>query len=196
MANKIFLIDGCNFIDYPKGGQLSFFTQLLEVFPERYFKLIGITTDPFVKIGQCQDIMINGKKYDFIPLLYTKNLTTKGLVPGRLKFFIALLKYKNKIFDNVEVNQLFTHAPETLLALRLNKPNIKVLHFLHGVENPLSMARFKWAIIFSSLFWNLYLKKLMQTENIIATADRNNIERFQLKNNFHKDITSFPNHFE
>lgn len=196
MNNKLFLIDGCNFVDYPKGGQLSFFTQLLEVFPDNYFRLIGVTTDASTKIGKWQVKTINGKCYDFIPLYYTKNRSAKGLIPGRLKFFLALFKYRNRLFNKIEINHLFTHSPETLLALKLNKNNIKVLHFMHGVENPLSMARFKWAIIFSSLFWKLYLKKLLQADHVVATADDSHIKRFQLENNFPKNIVSFPNRFD
>jgi glycosyltransferase involved in cell wall biosynthesis len=196
VRDKIILIEACNFIDYPKGGQLSFCTQLLEVFPDNYFKLIGITTDPSIEIGRWQTKIINGKYYDFFPLLYTKNKTTKGLIPGRLKFFISLLKYQKKLFPNTEFNHLFTHAPETLLALKLNKPNINILHFMHGVENPLSMARFKWAIYFSKLFWKLYLKKLNQADYLAATADQLNIDKFRIENNFNKIIDSFPTRFD
>ena len=116
---NIFLIDGCNFTDYPTGGQLSFLIQILNVFPDNYFKLVGYSTSPEEKIGVWQKKIINDKSYDFFPLYFTLKKTAKGFIPGRLRFYFSLLKHSNKLFNNLDAIHLFTHAPETILALKI-----------------------------------------------------------------------------
>lgn len=196
MRKKIYLIEGCNFIDYPSGGQLSFCTQLLDAFPDNYFKLIGISTNHLEPIGRWQKKIINNKEYEFYPLLFSNTYSAKGIIPKRLRFFFALYKYKRKIFFKENFYHIFTHAPETLLALDINSVNIKVLHFMHGIENPLLMPRFKWGILFSGIFWKLYLKKLNRCDYIAAASDSLNIEQFKKKNNFNKRIDFFPTRFD
>lgn len=196
MGDKIYLIEGCNFIDYPIGGQLIFCKQLLTVFPSNYFKLIGISTDPSENIGVWQKKKINDKIYDFFPVLYTKKKIGKGLIPNRLIFLLAIYKYRKKIFRKDNHYRLFTHAAETLLAINLNKFNIKILHFLHGVENPLNISRFKWAKYFSKIFWKLYLLKLKKVDYLAATTDKSNLYKFMTENKFLKKIESFPTRFD
>ena len=193
---SIFLIDGCNFTDYPIGGQLSFCSQLLDTFPDNYFKLVGLSTCADDLIGIWQKKTINNKSYDFFPVYFTKKKTSKGLLPDRLKFYLLLLKYRNKLFNNFDEIRLFTHAPETILALKIKTSNIKVLHFLHGVENPLENSRFKWGKLVSSIFWKMLVKKLKQTDYIAAAADINNINKFKSKNKLSNKIDFFPTRYD
>lgn len=44
MRNKFLLIEGCDFVDYPTGGQLSFARQMMRTFGNR-LALVGISTD-------------------------------------------------------------------------------------------------------------------------------------------------------
>lgn len=193
---KVFLIEGCNFIDYPRGGQLSYCRQLLDTFPNDYFKLIGVSTNKNEKIGNWQRITIHSKTYDFFPLYYTENRISKGWLPERLRFLLSLIKYRGKLFENLSSIHIFSHAPESILALNINNPKYIVLHFMHGVQNPLDMPRYKWGKIISPLFWLLYLKKLNNIEYILAAADKVNIEKFQRENRFFKKIISFPTRYD
>lgn len=189
---KIYLIDGCNFVDYPIGGQLSFISQILNVFPENYFKLIGFSTSKNEKIGFWQKKIINNKSYEFFPLYYKNKSSTKKLMPARLKFYMALFNSRNKLFNTTGRLNLFTHAPETVLALNISTPNVKILHFLHGLENPLKLSRYSWAKLFSIPFWKWYLHKLSKTDFIAATADKNSIYQFKARHNITNDIISIP----
>jgi len=193
---NIFLIDGCNFTDYPTGGQLSFLSQILDVFPGNYFKLVGYSTSPEEKIGIWQKKIINDKYYDFYPLYFTLKNTSKGIIPNRLKFFISLHRHRNKLFKKYDAIHLFTHAPETILALKIKTPDVKVLHFLHGVENPLENSRFKWGKLVSSIFWKMFINKLKQTDYIAAAADFNNIAEFKSRNKFSNKIDFFPTRYD
>jgi glycosyltransferase involved in cell wall biosynthesis len=193
---KVFLIDGSNFMDFPKGGQLSFCSQLLEVFPEGYFKLVGITTDKSQKPGSWHPLIIEGKKYDFFPAYFLPEGQIKGWLPERLKFFVNLLRYHKSIFGQ-EVNQrIFTNTPEALIAINLAGKNSRVIHFLHGVENPLIMPRFKWGKLIKTPFWKLFLRALSKAELLAATADVSSIKKLKESNGIRSEIIPFPTRFD
>lgn len=196
MKDNIFLIEGCNFEDFPKGGQLSFCTQLLHVFPNKYFNLVGITTNPKDKIGQWNVILIENNIYKFFPVCFVTNTSKKNFMPSRLRFFLSLLRYRKRIFNNKTVYHLFTHAPETLFALNVRNSKFTFLHFLHGVENPLTISRYQWAKYFSDIFWRIYLKKLSHIKYLAATADYENINNFKAINGVENQIVRFPTRFD
>jgi glycosyltransferase involved in cell wall biosynthesis len=193
---KVLLIDGSNFVDFPKGGQLSFCNQLIEVFPEGYFKLIGLTTNRNHKIGLWQYVDIKGKEYEFFPLYYLPKGQIKRMIPERLRLFFSLIRYKKSIFQNKGQTRIFSNTPEALIAVNFLKRRSIILHFLHGVENPLAMPRYKWGKLLKSPFWKLFINSLSNAEFLAATADEMNLKNFMEMNFIHSEITSFPTRFD
>lgn len=195
-AEMVFLIDGSNFIDYPKGGQLSFCSQLLDVFPEGYFKLVGITTHKDHKIGVWQTITIGDCDFEFFPVYFLPPDQIKGFWPERLKLFVNLLKFRKRIFGLEKQPRILSNTPEALIAITLFGKKTKILHFLHGVENPLKMPRFKWGKAIKAPFWNLFLRALSKADYRAATADAANLKEFIEVNKISGHITSFPTRFD
>lgn len=66
---KLLILNLCNYIDYPLGGQLAFVRNLISAYG-RDAKLVGITTDKDTPIGKWTKTTINGIEYDFYAVAY------------------------------------------------------------------------------------------------------------------------------
>jgi len=195
--DQILLIEGCNFNDFPVGGQLTFCRYLLKCFPEYKFKLVGITTDKKDDIGQWQNKMIEGKYYRFFPLYYVEPRNIKPRIPARLKIFISILKYKNKIMPQRNIPyRVITNAPETILAISLLRRKSYVLHIFHGLDNPISKSRYKIFRCLGNIFWVIYIKIIKKLDMLLAISDKSKIEEFINKNNIKKNIYNISTYYD
>jgi glycosyltransferase involved in cell wall biosynthesis len=169
---KILLIECCNFIDFPTGGQLSFAKHMITCFDEELV-LMGLTTEKGT-VGKWSKLKINGKDYDYFPYLYLPKKSKRPLIPMNLSNYLALRKYK-QVIRKVGIENVLTQNPYTALAIR--DFNFKNTCFrFAGIENPLRFSRYKIAKAFAFLYDKFVLQKLSRTNLILATADYQSIE--------------------
>ena len=188
---KILLIEPCNFVDYPTGGQLTFAKHLIKSFGNDLM-LVGLSTEK-EGIGRWTKIVIDDVEFDFFPYWYLKKSNKKPLIPLRLRNFIELFRYRNKILTN-EVKNVITQSPDSLVALK-NIEKYNVCYYFAGVENPLKISRYKFARNFSFIYDYAFLPMLSKMKLILAAADNAAINdlihrsRGQLNR---KNVFSFP----
>jgi len=192
---KFILIEPCNFIDYPIGGQLSFAKQLMQAFGNE-IALVGYShkNEP---TGEWYKKTFDGIEYDYFGIRYIPSTDSKPWLPLRIQnllwFYIhirKILAYENSFW--------FIQAPEILIpATRFKKSGIA--YMFPGVTNPLDIPRYKWGKVFASSFYNQFLKSLQKTELRVACADDNAIkglrERTQSYLN-HLSIDHFPTRYD
>ena len=95
---SITIIEPCNFVDYPTGGQLTFVKNLMQSF-DGELNLVGISTDDD-KIGSWTIKEINGIKYRFFPFMKGKRKKNKPIVPFRIQSYFQLKKYRSEILKD------------------------------------------------------------------------------------------------
>lgn len=190
---RILLIEGYDFEGYPTGGGGTFCDQLIHSFGNE-IALVGITTSNADVVGCWGKKVIRGVHYDYLPIRYVnKQYNKKPLVPARLKWFLALRKYKKEILS-FDFANVFIQSQDTLLAIH-NWKFDNICYSFAGLANPLSMSRYKWARIFDRLLEFTYIPKLKKVNTIIAAAGKSDIEIFLDKvkrYGFVLNITQFP----
>lgn len=189
-------IELCNFTDYPLGGQLSFARHLTHAM-QGDLHLAGITTSTSEPIHQWFTKRIEDADYKIFNVYYTRKSSKKPIVPTRLSDYFQLRKCINKL--NLEqYNNIIVQAPEVLL----NIPNIylhKVILIMPGVENPLSISRYKIARNFQKLYDKIFFKKAHAVCHILAAADNKSIQaciersKGQIKK---EQIVQFPTRYD
>ena len=193
LPEPVLLIEGCNFSDFPRGGQLSFCQELIKAFPCEQFRLVGITTDRSDPVGSWMRKKLGGRYVDFLAVRY-RGPNLKPVIPARLAFLLGLLRWRKSIFLG-HPGKVITNAPESLFAISGIR-GLSVLHFLHGVENPLDKSRYRWAFLFRTVFWRAYLRVLDKVDYLAAAADERHIEMFKTRYSIRRDISSFPTRFD
>lgn len=174
---KILLIEVCNYDDYPIGGYLSFAKQMLSAFGSE-LSLVGLTTDN-TPVGCWVKKKINGIEYDFFSVRRVNITSKKTLIPVRLKSFFAVIKYRKKIFET-NFRNVFIQTPEVLFALA-GYNNLNLCTRIPGVENPLSVSRYWYSKYFASIFDYFFFRSLTKSNLILASADKNAINKFLLR---------------
>jgi len=197
MVNKFLLIENNNFINFPTGGTLSFDKHLLKVIPANRISLVGITIDN-QKIGQWTSINIEGKEYDFFPILKIKDLSKKPLIPSRLTSVFALIFYLKKIRKN-DHSLVFTQTPQFLFALRFY--NWQSLCFCFaGVSNSVSLSRYAFLRFLGAIYEKLLFITLEKKVSVIlAAADIKAIEELKVRSKGllkSRSIIPFPTRFD
>ncbi|MCG8570242.1 MAG: hypothetical protein MJB14_08895 [Spirochaetes bacterium] len=90
------LIESCDFMNFPTGGQLSFAKQLIASFGNR-FALVGICTDE-TPVGKWVIKSIDGVDFWFFGIGRRSITPEKPLIPERIKSAMQLIFYKKKNF--------------------------------------------------------------------------------------------------
>ena len=188
---KIYIIELCNFEDYPTGGQLSFARQMLMAFGGQIV-LIGVSTgsEPIRKWIKKE---IDGIEYDFFSIRkYTKEFK-RPIIPNRLKNFYYLSKCRKEL-KFLENENVFMQTPEVLFAAR--NWGIKNICFRSpGVVNMLVSSRFWYAKYFQAIYETIFFKYLQKVNIILASADKNSIidfcKRSKNRINSHQ-VVQFP----
>jgi glycosyltransferase involved in cell wall biosynthesis len=176
---KFLLIDAYDFEGYPTGGSGTLCDQLIKSFGNDV-ALVGLTTRNSEIVKQWRKKKILGTEYDFYAVKYTKKLINKKpLIPGRLKWYIALHQCKEDIV-NYGCSNIFTQSPETLLVIS-NWGLDNICYTFAGLTNPLSMSRFKWARLFDNLFEKIFRQKLKKVNSFLAAASSEEISAYSQK---------------
>jgi glycosyltransferase involved in cell wall biosynthesis len=160
------IIEGCNFVDCPVGGQLSFAKQLLEVYGDSV-GLVGITERDDVPIGKWTKLTIDEKEMDFFAYRKASCNGKKPIIPGRISGYLAIRKYRKLILSKNK--KAITQAPELLIAIKDWEWDSLCYEF-PGVENPLLMPRFKWGKPFAKFYEKQLFKALQKVDIILASA--------------------------
>src|SRR5437764_5129598 len=114
-APDALLIEGCNFVDFPSGGQLSEATQWMSAFGNR-FALVGICTDD-TPVGRWVDKVFGGRVFRFLGVTRAdRSRTSKPLVPARFTFYRGLRRHM-KTIRALGVGNVMVQSPEPLLAI-------------------------------------------------------------------------------
>ena len=174
---KIVLIECCNFIDFPIGGQLTFAKNMIASFNDELV-LVGVTTNKN-EVGIWKKTTIDGKIYDFFPYLCLQKDSKRPFIPVRLKNYYALRKYRGAI-DNLGFKNVITQSPDTLLAIQNFKFENTCYRFA-GTENPLSISRYKFIKYFAFFYDKCVLPIISKTNVILATADNQAIEELIIR---------------
>ena len=169
------MIEGCNFSDFPVGGQLSFARQLMQVFPGR-IGLVGIDTDGAPE-GRWFRKKIDGIFYPYFSVGHRIPDSKKPLIPARLQFFLQLKKFRHQIMM-VGYKNVFIQAPETLLAVQ-DWSWKNICYRFAGVENPLADPRYLWGKAIARYFEYRLFKALAKAEVILACADAKAINKLK-----------------
>jgi len=170
---KFVLIEPCNFIDFPIGGQLSFAKQLLQAFGNE-LALVGYAHEG-EPAGKWYKKEIAGFSVDYFGLHHIKKTDSKPLIPLRIqnlfwfKFHIKkILRFPNPLW--------FIQAPEIQVIAAKYKTS-GICYMFPGVTNPLEDPRYKWGLIVASAFHKWFLKSLAKTDEMLACADDKAIKK-------------------
>lgn len=189
-------IELCNFIDYPLGGQLSFAKHLTHAM-QGDLHLVGISTNSSEPVHQWFTKKIEETDYRIFNVYHTRKSSKKPIVPTRISDYFKLKNCISKLgleqFDNIVVQ-----APEVLLCIP-NACLYKVVLIMPGVENPLSISRYKIARNFQKLYDKVFFKKAHSVRHILAAADNQSIQacikrsKGQIKK---EQIVQFPTRYD
>jgi len=176
-VRKIYVIELCNYEDYPTGGHLSFAKQMLRAFGNQ-LALIGISTGT-EPVGKWIKKGLGGIEYDYFSVKKFQKDFKKPIIPNRLKYFYYLSKCRKEL-SFLENENVFIQAPEVLFAIR--NWGIKSICFRSpGVINMLVSSRFWYAKYFKDIYEKKLYKNLQKINIILASADRNSIIEFYKK---------------
>jgi len=165
---KILVFDFCNYFDYPIGGYLSFAKYLLLVFGSD-LALVGITTDKSDPVGKWFKKKLNGEILDYFALAYYNKSKTKHIIPDRLMIFLLLKFYKKQI-QKIGINNVFVQRQEVLQSVK-NFGYSNICYRFAGLENPLSISKYRYAHALANYFEYYFFKSLSQAKVILASGD-------------------------
>ncbi|AHW62270.1 Glycosyltransferase involved in cell wall bisynthesis [Draconibacterium orientale] len=188
---EITVIEPCNFVDFPTGGQLTFVRNLLHSFNGE-LNLVGISTGK-EEIGSWTIKEIDGKKYRFFPFMKGIRRKNKPLIPMRLQAYNSLRKYRSTIAEGCS-EIIVIQAPEVLLALNSKIQDRKICFIFPGIKNPLNYSRYFYAKIFASAYDSLFLSQVASAHWILAAADSLAIKELEIRGKgFNgKSVIQFP----
>lgn len=189
-------IELCNFTDYPLGGQLSFAKHLTHAM-QGDLHLAGISTNTSEPVHQWFTKRVEDADYKIFNVYHTQKRSKKPFIPTRISDYFKLKSCISKLnlkqYDNIIVQ-----APEVLLCI----PNTylhKVVLIMPGVENPLSISRYKMARNFQKFYDKVFFKKAHSVHQILAAADNQSIQaciersKGQIKK---EQISQFPTRYD
>ncbi|MDD2305493.1 MAG: glycosyltransferase [Prolixibacteraceae bacterium] len=172
--SKIYIIELCNFEDYPTGGHLSFAKQMMSAFGEQ-MALIGYSTGS-EPVKQWIKKEINGTYYDFFSVRKVRKTSNKPIIPSRLQGYFHLSRCKKELAFLKNEN-VFIQTPQVLFAI--NKWGIKNICFRSpGTVNMLISSRYWYAKYFSEIYEEILFSYLQKVNLVLASSDKKSIEDF------------------
>lgn len=172
--SKIYIIELCNFEDYPTGGHLSFAKQMMSAFGSQV-ALIGYSTGS-EPVKQWIKKEINGTYYDFFSVKKVKKTSNKPIIPSRLQGYFHLSRCKKEL-EFLKNENVFIQTPQVLFAI--NKWGIKNICFRSpGVVNMLISSRYWYAKYFSGIYEKILFTDLLKVNLVLASSDKKSIEEF------------------
>lgn len=176
---RFIVVEPCNFIDFPIGGQLSFVRQLMQVFGNE-IALVGYT-HPGEPSGMWYKKRIDNIEYDYFGIYPITKTDLKPRIPLRIQNLFWFWKNLKKVLNH-PCSNWFIQAPEILLATSGVK-SVNIAYMFPGVENPLEMPRYRWGRLFSNVFYQRFLKQVQKADIIYACADEEAIEDLRFRAN-------------
>ena len=167
MKPKFILIEPCNYIDYPVGGQLSFAKQLVSVYGNK-IALVGYG-EKDEPIGKWFKKKIGDEYFDYFAVSRYSSLIIKPIIPARLTAYLNVNKYKKEILS-LGVDSVFVRSHEILKIVTKWKFR-SVCYFFPGAGIPLQTSRYPWARMFAAIFDTWFLSGALKTDVLAAAAD-------------------------
>lgn len=168
MKPKVMLIEACDFEAFPVGGQLSHAKHCIHALGER-LALVGVSTDS-TPTGVWTRKTLGGGSLYFFSIGRVDPGVKKPWLPRRLSAFLRLKYYREQILS-LDVHAAFIQAPEVLLAVA--GWGLRLCYSCPGVENPLTMSRYRFARLLATPFDRAFLGALAaHAELVLAAADR------------------------
>ena len=185
------VIDACDFVGYPIGGQLTTIKQLISVFGNR-FALVGISTadEP---VGRWAKKVIDDVEFDFFSFGRVDPTIRQPRIPRRLYTYLRLKLYKKAILSS-GLDAAFIISPEVMLTIK--GWGLRVAYTFAGVENPLAMPRYPIGKWLAAPFERKFFSALAQSsELIMAAADQKAIQGMRDRSGgvlSHRPVISAP----
>lgn len=165
---KFLLIEPCNFVDCPAGGQLNFARLLLDLYRDEV-ATVGTATSRSEPVGVWFKKTENGYTRDHFNLSFRGVSTQRYLVPRRLRSLIAYRRYRRKIHAH-PCKRFFVQEHAILMAFDRDGVD-SVCYRFPGVESQLSKSRFKWAPPLAGIFDFLFYRSTQKADVLLASAD-------------------------
>lgn len=171
------MIEGCDFVQAPMGGQLTNAKHIMRVFGAGV-GLVGLTNDE-QEIGRWSSKDHDGVARWFFGLGKVPKSGTLPWVPARLRVLILLLRWSLKI-DTLGVKRVFCVAPEVLFGCFWWR-GYSIAYKFSGIENPLEMPRYRVGRLLAEPFEYALLRLVRRCNAIFAAADEASIARLKEK---------------
>ena len=139
---KILLLDATNFVDFPLGGQLSMWRNLIRNIPSGIELLLVGVSNNLKDEGKWRNIIILGRKVKFLSVGDYEKFHEK--IPYRLQFLISLYKYRKQIFRE-KFDYIVVRTVEYIPVIsRLSRLyNRKIFLYMAGANMPVAASRFR-----------------------------------------------------
>lgn len=164
---EFLLIEGCNFEDYPVGGQLSFAKQMMTAFGNRA-ALVGISTDD-TPTGRWVQKDFGGVEYCYFAMAKRVPSGRRPLIPGRLSNYWNVWRHRREILS-LGVGKAFVQAAEALMVVS-NWGLESLCYRFPGVQNPLLAPRYAYGRMLANVFDRKLFAALRRADVILASAD-------------------------
>lgn len=195
---KILVIDNVNYEDYPTGGILNFYRNMLPAFGSDLL-LAGINTDTTTPVGIWTQKTIEGQNFEYFSMARVTPSAKRPLIPERITNCFYIRKYINTILKRNDFDWIVTHKPEVMYFIPDGYMS-KTCYIMPGVENPLSISRYPWARNLAGLYDSFFLMpKAAKARKLLAAADYNDRKAFadRSKGKINVDkVIEFPTRYD
>lgn len=174
---RILVIDNVNFTDYPTGGIMNFYRNMLPAFGNDLL-LAGITTDGTGEVGEWGKREMNGCQFDFYTMAHITPASKRPLIPERITNCIHIKKHIKRILRRNDFDIVLTQAPEVVHFIP-ERDLKRTCFIMPGVSNPLLIARYPLAKYFAKYYDRFFLMpKAAKVKWLLAAADKSACEGF------------------
>jgi len=172
---KVIFFAGCNFVDYPIGGVLSFARNVIKVFGSK-LALVGVSTDE-TPVGQWVQKEIDGICYHFFSIGKRNcNSARKSFVPVTLRTFCALLQHKDSILS-IGIRSAFAGGGLSFVAVS-NWSWDSFCGSVGGIRNPFDRPRYWYGRAFAPLWSKWRLDAMKKADVVLVRADDGEIDEY------------------
>lgn len=195
---RILVIDNVNYEDYPTGGILNFYRNMLPAFGSDLL-LAGITTDTATPVGIWTQKTIEGQRFEYFSMARVTPSAKRPFIPERISNCFYIRKHINSILKRNDFDWIVTHKPEVMYFIPDGYMS-KTCYIMPGVENPLSISRYPWARNLAGLYDSFFLMpKAAKARKLLAAADYNDRKAFadRSKGKINVDnVIEFPTRYD
>jgi glycosyltransferase involved in cell wall biosynthesis len=165
---RFIVIEPCNFVDEPIGGQLNFARILLDLYRDK-IATVGYAHSSDEPIGVWFRKKTNAFDRDHFNLAYIPCRESRYWIPRRLKAFLHYRRHRRAIHEH-PCKWFFIQEHAILMGFTRSSAD-SVCYRFPGVESQLSKSRFKWAIPLKRLFDFFFYRATRKADLLLASAD-------------------------